>query len=100
MSADDGTSRHQAVFFEVFEGLPWQGSGSRACTARALALCVLTAPGAVVRRAGALGLRTLDVDLDLPRHAVGLVWHPRFDADAGHRWFRAQLVESVEALGI
>ncbi len=60
---------------------------------------VLTAPGALQHRAARRGLRTLDVDLDLPRHAVGLVWHPRFDADAGHRWFRAQLVEAARGLG-
>ncbi len=33
------TARHQAIFFEVFESLPRQGPGNRACTARALQLC-------------------------------------------------------------
>src|SRR5690606_13947499 len=32
-------TRHQAIFFEVFESLPRQGPGNRACTARALQLC-------------------------------------------------------------
>ncbi len=31
--------RFREIFFEVFESLPWQGPGSRACIARALELC-------------------------------------------------------------
>ncbi len=33
------SARFWEIFFEVFESLPRQGPGSRACTARALALC-------------------------------------------------------------
>lgn len=33
------TSRAEEIFFEVFEPLPRQGPGSRACARRALALC-------------------------------------------------------------
>lgn len=35
----DPTPRFRQIFFEVFESLPRQGPGSRACAAKALALC-------------------------------------------------------------
>lgn len=59
---------------------------------------VLVAPGALELRAARLGLRELPVALELPRHAVNMVWHARLDADPGHAWLREQLVGSVEGL--
>jgi len=35
-----------------------------------------------------LGLRLLEAPLALRPYALGLVWHPRFDGDAGHRFVR------------
>lgn len=35
--------------------------------------------------------------LRLPRHGVDLVWHERFAADPGHRWFRARVTEAARA---
>ena len=35
----DPTSRFREVFFELYEGLPRQGPGNRACAAKALGLC-------------------------------------------------------------
>lgn len=40
------------------------------------------------RTVRALGLRTLPIPLDLPDMPVALAWHPRNDADGGHRWLR------------
>jgi DNA-binding transcriptional LysR family regulator len=59
---------------------------------------VLVAPTSVAARAERLGLRELLLPTELPRHRLTLVWHPRFDADAGHVWLRAELVAATEAL--
>lgn len=46
-----------------------------------------------------LGLHTFPVPLELPARRVGMAWHPRTDADPGHRWFRNRLREAMaEAL--
>ena len=37
---NEPTPRFQQIFFQVFESLPRQGPGSRACAAKALALCL------------------------------------------------------------
>ncbi|KUJ69683.1 LysR family transcriptional regulator [Streptomyces albus subsp. albus] len=42
----------------------------------------------------ALGLRTFTVPLDLPPVPLAMAWHPRHEADGGHRWLRA-LVSGV-----
>jgi DNA-binding transcriptional LysR family regulator len=47
----------------------------------------------------------LDVDfvpapLPLHRATVQVVWHPRFDADRGHRWVREQLYDLASTLGL
>lgn len=50
---------------------------------------VLTIPERVATRmAESLGLRVLEAPIELRPYALGLVWHPRFDGDAGHRWLR------------
>lgn len=37
------------------------------------------------------GMTTFDLPVETDRFAVSLLWHPRMEADAAHRWFR-QLV--------
>lgn len=34
------------------------------------------------------GLRSLELPVDLPPFTVSLLWHPRMDGDAAHRWLR------------
>ncbi|MGW4274019.1 LysR family transcriptional regulator [Streptomyces seoulensis] len=51
-------------------------------------------PGTVA----ALGLRTFPIPLDLAPLEFGMAWHPRNDADPGHRWFRDHLAASARAL--
>ncbi|KJE24567.1 transcriptional regulator, LysR family [Frankia torreyi] len=46
-------------------------------------------------RLAALGLVPLDLGLDLPSLSLCLAWHPRFDADASHRWLRAQVRDVI-----
>lgn len=40
------------------------------------------------------GLHTLDLPLPLAPFAVSLLWHPRMDGDAAHRWLRGCVRES------
>ena len=44
-----------------------------------------------------LGLRILEVPLPLEPYALNLVWHPRYDGDAGHRFIREALVRAADA---
>lgn len=58
----DPTPRSMAIFFEVFEALPRQGPGSRACTEKALRLCadLPDAPDILDLGCGA-GAQTIDL---------------------------------------
>lgn len=50
--------------------------------------------------APSLGLRIVEVPLELRPYALSLVWHPRFDGDAGHRFLREVLARAAkEAAG-
>lgn len=50
---------------------------------------VLTISERIARRlAPGLGLQVLEVPLRLRPYALNLVWHPRMDGDAGHRFLR------------
>jgi DNA-binding transcriptional LysR family regulator len=48
--------------------------------------------------APSLGLRILEVPLDLRPYALSLVWHPRFDGDAGHRFVREVFYRTARAI--
>lgn len=43
-----------------------------------------------------LDLRILEPPLTLPPYALHLVWHPKFDADAAHRWLRDAILHCVQ----
>lgn len=58
----------------------------------AVGLANARAAASAVRR---LGLRTLPVPLELPPMTMEMAWHPRQEADAGHRWLRALVRETV-----
>jgi DNA-binding transcriptional LysR family regulator len=49
------------------------------------------------RMAPGLGLRILEPPLPLEPYALSLVWHPRFDGDAGHRFLREVLARVARA---
>lgn len=60
---------------------------------------VLTVSERIAHQLGPrLGLRILEPPIPLEPFALSMVWHPRFDADAGHRWFREQLVQVTQAM--
>ena len=41
------------------------------------------------------GVRSLPSPVALPKHAITVLWNPRFDADPGHRWFRGIVGRSL-----
>jgi DNA-binding transcriptional LysR family regulator len=43
-----------------------------------------------------LGLRIVESPLPLRPYALQLVWHPRQDGDAGHRWLREALLRAAQ----
>lgn len=45
-----------------------------------------------------LGLRVLEVPLKLRPYALGLVWHPRLDTTAGHRFLREVFVRASKEM--
>ncbi|MCD9143231.1 LysR family transcriptional regulator [Streptomyces albireticuli] len=47
----------------------------------------------------ALGLRTFEIPVDLPPLTVAMAWHPRHDADSGHRWLRGLVRDAVGEYG-
>jgi DNA-binding transcriptional LysR family regulator len=68
-----------------------------ALDAAARSNAVALVPRRLAERFGdALGLATVAADFPLPEYTVSQVWHPRSDADGGHRWLR-QLVARVSA---
>jgi DNA-binding transcriptional LysR family regulator len=62
---------------------------------------VLTISERIARRlAPALGLEIFEVPLPLRPYALSLVWHPRLDGDAAHRFLREVFVRAAaEAAG-
>lgn len=42
-----------------------------------------------------LGLQIVEVPLELRPYALSLVWHPRFDGDAAHRFLRERFVDAA-----
>lgn len=39
------------------------------------------------------GAEMFELPLDTPKIVISQIWHPRMDADAGHRWLRALIFE-------
>ncbi len=57
---------------------------------------VVTVPERVARAtASRLGLQLLDPPLPLQPYSLSLLWHPRMDGDAPHRWLRECFVEAA-----
>lgn len=60
---------------------------------------VLTVSERIARRlAPALELDIHEPPLPLEPFALSLVWHPRFDADQGHRWLRERLLTVTQSM--
>ena len=44
------------------------------------------------------GMHSFALPVALPQITVSLLWHPRMDADAAHRWLRGLVLEVCAAL--
>ncbi len=75
----DTGDRYWPTFLEVFESLPRQGPGSRACTARALALCRELPDEPIIIDFGCgAGAQTLDLAALTDGRITALDSHPPF----------------------
>ncbi|MCA9705325.1 MAG: methyltransferase domain-containing protein [Myxococcales bacterium] len=85
MDLDD--PRQRTVFFELHQGLPREGPGSRSCTRRALERVGPLPPApAVLDVACGPGMQTLDLALLLPQARITAVdLHPGFVQEARRR---------------
>lgn len=60
---------------------------------------ILTVSERIARAlAPSLGLDVLEPPLPLEPFVLSMVWHPRLDADPGHRWLRERLLEVTQAM--
>ncbi len=58
---------------------------------------VLTVSERIAKRyAASLGLRLFEVPIKLRPYALSLVWHPRLDRDAGHRFLREVFLRAAK----
>lgn len=59
---------------------------------------VLTVPERAARRAcRTLPLRVLECPIDIKPYPIVMIWHPRSDAEASHRWLRDAVAEAAKA---
>jgi DNA-binding transcriptional LysR family regulator len=54
---------------------------------------VLTAPSSLSKCSAASALASRPAPLDIPEHAITMIWHPRFTEDPAHRWLRDLMVD-------
>ncbi len=54
---------------------------------------VLTAPKSLSKCSAASTLASHPAPLDIPEHAITMIWHPRFTEDPPHRWLRELVLD-------
>lgn len=54
---------------------------------------ILTAPSSLGRCPSASTLVSRPAPLDIPEHAITMIWHPRFTEDPAHRWLRELMID-------
>jgi DNA-binding transcriptional LysR family regulator len=59
---------------------------------------VLTAPSSLRELSAASSLASCPVPLDIPQHAITMIWHPRFTEDPAQRWLRQLIVDVTRAV--
>lgn len=85
------TPRYWEVFFELFEGLPRQGPGNRACAEKALGLCRdLPLSPAVLDLGCGVGGQTLHFVAFLDQFAQEPEMHRRNSDDYAYEFFVAR----------
>ncbi len=58
----------------------------------------LTGPASLAHCASAAGVVSRPAPIEVPPHAITMMWHPRFTADPAHRWFRELLADVTSTL--
>jgi len=56
---------------------------------------VLTAPASLGKVSAASTLASRPAPLEIPEHAITMIWHPRFTEDPAHRWLRQVLLDCL-----
>ena len=59
---------------------------------------VLTGPSSLSQCSTASTLASRPAPLDIPEHAITMIWHPRFTEDPAHRWLRELMVDATNAV--
>jgi DNA-binding transcriptional LysR family regulator len=59
---------------------------------------VLSAPSSLAKCTTASTLVSRAIPIDVPEHAITMIWHPRFGEDPGHRWLRDLMVEVTDGV--
>jgi DNA-binding transcriptional LysR family regulator len=59
---------------------------------------VAVVPRSCFDGAGMSGLRSFTLPIAVPELSVSAMWHPRMDADPGHRWLRSTITSLFEKL--
>lgn len=54
---------------------------------------VLTAPSSLSRCSTGSSLASRPAPVDIPEHAITMIWHPRFTEDPAHRWLRELMID-------
>jgi DNA-binding transcriptional LysR family regulator len=94
----DDMLRERGLTRTVARAVPYFGVALQLAAATDYALTI--SERIARRHQEALGLRVLEVPLKLRPYALSLVWHPRVDGDAGHRFLRDVFLRaSGEAAG-
>lgn len=61
-------------------------------------LCLCLPRNLAVKMQAIFAIRLHDIPLELPPHALDLVWHDRVHHHPAHAWLRRQIIENVDAL--
>lgn len=75
-------------------------SFSSALTVVAQSDLVLTAPQSLSQCLNASTLACVNTPIEMPDHAITMLWHRRFTEEPAHRWLRELLVDVVGSLSV
>ncbi len=56
---------------------------------------ILTAPSSLGQCSTASTLASRSAPIEIPEHAITMIWHPRFTEDPPHRWFRELMLDAT-----
>jgi DNA-binding transcriptional LysR family regulator len=59
---------------------------------------VLTAPSSLSQCSTASTLASRSAPIEIPEHAITMIWHPRFTEDPPHRWFRELMLDATNEI--